>query len=135
MARDRLNRSAKGPGQRQLRVSELLRKALADVFLRVGVEDPALSGVVITVSEITVSPDLRQATAFIMPLGGGSQADVVAALERHKKFLRGEVAKRVSLKFMPAIGFKLDETFDESDRIGSLLRTPKVARDIGPDQS
>ncbi len=135
MARDRVNRSAKGPGQRQLRVSELLRKALADVFLRSGVEDPALSGVVLTVTEVTVSPDLRQATAFVMPLGGQSQSDVVDALGRHRKFVRGEVARRVSLKFMPEISFKLDDSFDESERIDSLLRSPKVARDVGSDQS
>lgn len=134
MARERPNRSRNEPGQRQLRVSELLRKALADVFLRVGVEDAALNGVVITVCEVTVSPDLRQATAFVMPLGGGSQTDVVAALERHKKFVRGEVSKRVSLKFMPAIGFKLDTSFNESEHIDTLLRSPKVARDVGPDR-
>ena len=116
-----------------MRVSELLRKGLADVFLRSGIEDPLLTGVTLTVSEVTVSPDLRQATAFVMPLGGEGAGDVIAALERHKKFVRGELSRRVSLKYMPALSFKLDATFDESERIDELLRSPQVAQDVGPD--
>lgn len=124
------NRPHNEPGQRQLRVGEMLRKALSDVLLRSPVEDPDLSGVTVTVSEVSVSPDLRQATAFIMPLGGAEQNRVVEALERHRKFVRGELARRVTLKYMPSLTFKLDETFDEADRIESLLRSPKVAQDI-----
>ena len=127
-------RSHKQPGQRQLRVSELLRKGLADVFLRAGIEDPDLEGLTLTVSEVSVSPDLKQATAFVMPLGGEGAGGVVAALERHKKYVRGELGKRVSLKFMPALTFKLDATFDESERIDELLRSPQVSRDIGADR-
>jgi len=127
------SRSHKPPGQRQLRVSEMLRKALAEVFLRTSIDDPDLAGMTLTVSEVGVSPDLRQATAFVMPLGGGSGArGAVAALERHKKFLRGELARRVSLKFMPSLTFKLDETFEEVERIDELLRSPKVSQDLEP---
>ncbi len=123
-------RSHSEQGQRQLRVGEMLRKALSDVLIRAPVEDPDLSGVTVTVSQVTVSPDLRHATAFIMPLGGSEQNRVVAALERHRKFVRGELAKRVTLKYMPTMTFELDETFDEAERIERLLRSPKVAQDI-----
>jgi ribosome-binding factor A len=124
------NRPRSEQGQRQLRVGEMLRKALSDVLIRAPVEDPDLSGVTVTVSQVTLSPDLRQATAFVMPLGGSDQSQVVAALERHRKFVRGELAKRVTLKYMPTMTFKLDETFDEVERIERLLRSPKVAQDI-----
>ena len=124
-------RSYKQPGQRQLRVSELLRKALSDVFLRAPIEDPDLDQCTITVSEVTISPDLRQATAFVMPSGGANNSKILAALERHKKFVRGELSKRITLKYMPSVAFELDETFDEVERIEQLLRSSKVAQDIG----
>ena len=123
-------RSHSEQGQRQLRVGEMLRKALCEVLIRVPVDDPDLDGVTVTVSQVTLSPDLRHATAFIMPLGGGDQSPVVKALERHRKFIRGELARRVSLKYMPTVTFRLDETFDEAARIERLLRSPKVAQDI-----
>jgi len=123
-------RSHSEQGQRQLRVGEMLRKALSDVLVRTPVEDPDLSGVTVTVSQVTLSPDLRQATAFVMPLGGSEQNRVVAALDRHRKFVRGELAKQVTLRYMPTMTFKLDETFDEAERIERLLRSPKVAQDI-----
>jgi len=123
-------RSHSEQGQRQLRVGETLRKALSEVLMRAPVEDPDLSGVTVTVSQVTMSPDLRHATAFVMPLGGSEQNQVVAALERHRKFIRGELARRVTLKYMPTMTFKLDETFDEAERIERLLRSPKVAQDI-----
>jgi len=123
-------RSHSEQGQRQLRVGETLRKALSDVLVRAPVEDPDLSGVTVTVSQVTLSPDLRHATAFVMPLGGSEQSKVVAALERHRKFVRGELSRRVNLKYMPTMTFKLDETFDEAERIERLLRSPKVAQDI-----
>ena len=87
----------------------------------------------ITVPEVRMSPDLRLATAYVMPLGGKDTKDVLAALERNKKFLRGEVAHRVSLKFAPELRFMLDERFDEAERINKLLRTPAVKRDLTGD--
>jgi len=125
----RLQQSA-GPGQRQLRAGELVRHALAEVLSRGEVHDPVIQGHMITVPEVRMSPDLRQATAYVMPLGGRDAKDVLAALDRNKKFLRGEVARRVNLKFAPEIRFRLDERFDEAERIEKLLRTPQVQRDL-----
>lgn len=119
-----------GASQRQLRVSELVRHALSDILAQGGVHDPALEGRIVTVPEVRMSPDLKLATIYVMPLGGEGLADVVAALERNKKFLRGEVAHRVNLKFAPDLRFRVDEQFDEAERIEKLLRTPAVQRDI-----
>lgn len=118
------------PSQRQLRVSELLRKGLSEVFLRADIADPDLEGAVITVSEVRVSPDLRNATAFVVPLGGERQEAVVAALARNRRYLRGELARRVTLKYMPDLVFRLDDTFDRTDRLEALLRSGKVSRDL-----
>ena len=119
-----------GPSQRALRAGELVRHALAEVLSRGEVHDPVIQGHMITVPEVRMSPDLRQATAYVMPLGGRDAKDVLAALDRNKKFLRGEVARRVNLKFAPEIRFRLDERFDEAERIEKLLRTPQVQRDL-----
>jgi ribosome-binding factor A len=119
-----------GPSLRQLRAGELVRHALAEVLSRGEVHDPVIQGHMITVPEVRMSPDLRQATAYVMPLGGRDEKEVLAALERNKKFLRGEVARRVNLKFAPEIRFRLDERFDEAERIEKLLRTPEVQRDL-----
>lgn len=116
---------SKAPSQRQLRVGEELRHALAEVIGRGELRDPALSGVSITVSEVRASPDLRNATAFVMPLGGGDTADVLAALNRAAAFLRGRVARIVRLKYAPAFRFEADITFDEVSRIDALLRDAK----------
>lgn len=120
----------KGPSQRQLRVGEALRKALSEVFLRGEITDSDLAGAMITVSEVRASPDLQNATVYVLPLGGDKQEKVVAALKRHKKFVRGEVARRVSLRHMPELVFELDATFEQSDRMDALLRSPRVAQDI-----
>ncbi|MEC9367656.1 MAG: 30S ribosome-binding factor RbfA [Pseudomonadota bacterium] len=123
--------SASGPSQRQLRVGEMLRKALSEVFIRVEIADPELAGAVITVTEVRATPDLRQATAFVMPLGGGAgQQQVVDALDRHRRFIRGEVARRVELKYIPDIRFRLDGSFDEADHVDAVLRSARVARDL-----
>ncbi len=124
-------KSAREPSQRQLRVSEVLRKALAEIFLCTELADPDLRGVPITVSEVRVSPDLRNATAYVLPLGGSNAEEVLAALRRSQRFLRGEVARRISLKFMPALVFEPDPSFDQSDRVDAILRSPKVAQDLG----
>ncbi len=115
--------SGKAPSQRQLRVGEELRHALAEVFGRGELRDPALSGLSITVSEVRVSPDLRNATAYVMPLGGGDTAEVLAALGRATPFLRGRVGHMVRLKHTPAFRFEADTTYDEASRIDALLRS------------
>jgi ribosome-binding factor A len=122
--------SKSSPSQRQLRAGELVRHALAEIFSRGEVHDPVLGTHMITVPEVRMSPDLRQATIYVMPLGGRDEKDVLAALERNKKFLRGEIARRVNLKFAPDIRFRMDERFDEAERIQKLLRTPAVQRDL-----
>ena len=122
--------SASGGSQRQLRVGELVRHALADILAQGSVHDADLEGHIITVPEVRMSPDLRLATIYVMPLGGHDVGEVVAALDRNKKFLRGEIAHRVNLKFAPEIRFRVDERFDEAERIEKILRTPEVRRDL-----
>jgi len=109
--------SASGGSQRQLRVGELVRHALADILAHGSVHDPDLEGHIITVPEVRMSPDLRLATIYVMPLGGRDTELVLSALERNKKYLRGEIAHRVNLKFAPEIRFRVDERFDEAARI------------------
>jgi ribosome-binding factor A len=124
--------SAPAGSQRQLRVGETVRHAVADILSHGSVHDPDLEGHIITVPEVRMSPDLKLATIYVMPLGGRDADVVIAALERNKKFLRGEVARRVNLKFAPDVRFRVDERFDEAERIEKLLRTPAVQRDIAP---
>jgi ribosome-binding factor A len=119
------------PTQRQLKVNELLRKTLSDIFLRAGIEDPELRDVSVTVTEVRVSPDLRNATVFVFPRGAADQDRAVRALQRHQRFLRGELARAVSLKFTPSLGFRLDESFARAERLDEILRSPRVARDLG----
>jgi len=125
--------SAPGGSQRQLRVGETVRHAVADILAHGDVHDPDLEGHIITVPEVRMSPDLKLATVYVMPLGGRDTEIVIAALDRNKKFLRGEIAHRVNLKFAPDIRFRVDERFDEAERIEKLLRTPAVQRDLAPD--
>ncbi|GJL99969.1 MAG: ribosome-binding factor A [Methyloligella sp.] len=124
-------RAKKGPSQRQLRVAENLRHELSQIFTRIDIRDEDLLDVIITVSEIRTSPDMRQATVYVMPLGGKNKDIVVEALSRHRKFLRGELSRKVTLKYMPELHFRLDETFDESGRISDVLNSKKVAQDLG----
>jgi ribosome-binding factor A len=125
--------SATGGSQRQLRVGETVRHALAEILAHGTVHDPDLEGHIITVPEVRMSPDLKLATIYVMPLGGRDTDVVIAALERNKKFLRGEIAHRINLKFAPDIRFRSDDRFDEAERIEKLLRTPAVRRDLAPD--
>jgi ribosome-binding factor A len=99
------------------------------------VHDPVIEGHLITVPEVSMSPDLRLATIYVMPLGGKDEKVVLAALERNKKYLRGEIAHRVNLKFAPDIRFRADERFDEAERIEKILRTPEVRRDLESKES
>jgi ribosome-binding factor A len=130
MARHQHRDQSGSASQRQLRVGELVRHALADMLSRGEVHDPVLEGHMITVPEVRMTADLRLATIYVMPLGGRDQNEVLAALERNKRFLRGEIAHRVNLKFAPDIRFRIDERFDEAERIEKLLRTPAVQRDL-----
>jgi ribosome-binding factor A len=123
--------SGKPPSQRQLRVGELIRHTLADILQRGEVHDPDLEGTVITVSEVRMTPDLRVATVFVMPLGGRKADAVVAAFERNRRFLRGEIAHRVNLRVAPDLRFLLDASFAEGDHIDALLASPAVKRDLG----
>src|SRR3954452_12872640 len=125
--------SASGGSQRQLRVGEQVRHAIAEILAQGSVHDEDLEGHIITVSEVRMSPDLKLATVYVMPLGGKDTEIVLAALARNKKFLRGEVAHRVNLKFAPDLRFRVDDRFDEAERIEKLLRTPAVQRDLKPD--
>jgi ribosome-binding factor A len=122
--------SAKPPSQRQLKVGELIRHALADIFFRGEVIDEVLSRHSITVPEVRMSPDLKLATVYVLTLGGGEVDEAVTHLNKHKRFLRGEVAKRISMRFMPELRFRVDTSFEASRRIDELLASPKVARDL-----
>ena len=124
MARHQHRDQSPGGSQRQLRVGELIRHELADMLSRGDMHDPVIEGHMITVPEVRMTPDLRLATIYVMPLGGRDNEDVLEALERNKRYMRGEIARRVNLKFAPEIRFRVDERFDEAERIEKLLRTP-----------
>jgi len=125
------DRSAnKGPSQRQLRVGEMLRHALSDVLRRGELRDPDLAGVSVTITQVKPSPDMRYATIFCEPLGGKNAKTVIAALNRHKGFLRGETGRLIALKFTPELRFLEDESFAEAQKIETLLKSSRVARDL-----
>lgn len=119
-----------GPSQRQLRVAELIRHALSEMLTRGEIHDDVLAAHVVTVPEVRMSPDLRLATIYVMPLGGKDTDAVLGALERNRRYIRGEIAEAVNLKFAPDIRFLADETFEEADRIEQLLASDKVRRDL-----
>ena len=133
MPRHHQKNSSPGGSQRPLRVGETVRHAVAEILAQGNVHDVDLEGHIITVPEVRMSPDLKLATIYVMPLGGRDTELVIAALERNKKFLRGELAQRVNLKFAPDIRFRADDRFDEAERIEKLLRTPAVQKDLAPD--
>ena len=123
----------RAPGQRQLRVGEEIRHLLAELLERGNMRDPDLRDATITVTSVDISPDLRNATAYVMPLGGGDQERLLAALRRAAPWFRGRVSEKAGLRSAPEIRFDIDRTFDEADKIGALLRRPDVARDIKDD--
>ncbi|MCF6199968.1 MAG: 30S ribosome-binding factor RbfA [Hyphomicrobiaceae bacterium] len=123
-------RDGTGPRKRQLRVGESRRHGLAELLLRVEVDDEVLKDVPLTVSEVRPSPDLRQITVFVAPLGRDNREEIVEALNRHKSYIRGQLSPKVTLKYMPELKFKLDRSFDEYEKISDLLHTPKVAQDL-----
>ncbi len=125
-----------GPSQRQLRAGELIRHALVEVLREEELQDEAMSGVSVTVTEVRMSPDLRHANVFIEPLGGGGQAAlVVAALNRHARFLRGRLGHGIEMKFTPELKFLHDESFDAAERMARLFDNPRVREDLAkPDE-
>ncbi len=120
----------KPPTQRQLRVGEEIRHVLADIFMRGECYDPDVNATPITVSEVRISPDLKNATAYFMPLGGLNRDKVLAGLIRNAPILRKLVSDRMNLRYAPRISFRLDNSFDEAHRIDLLLKKPEVARDL-----
>jgi ribosome-binding factor A len=119
-----------GPSQRQLRVGELLRHALADVLRRGDIRDADLVGVSVTVTQVIPSPDMRHATVFCEPLGGKNVVPVIAALNRHKGYLRGEMGRLIAIKFTPELRFVEDTSFAEAEKIETLLKSARVAKDL-----
>ncbi|WP_027838289.1 30S ribosome-binding factor RbfA [Pyruvatibacter mobilis] len=122
---------SRGPSQRQLRVGELVRHVLSELLARGDVHDPVLETTIVTVTEVRTSPDLRHARVAIEPLGGQNEKEVLAALNRNRKYLRGELGKRMTSKYTPDLAFEIDESFAEGSRIDAILRSPTVARDTG----
>lgn len=126
----RKKKSSSAPGQRQLRVGEEIRHALTEIVARDHLDDPDLRGRMVTVTQVSVSPDLRNATAFVTPFGGGEADKLVAALNRAQGYFRRELVRLVKLQFAPAIRFRADQTFEQASRIERLLHDPVVARDL-----
>ncbi|OYD86182.1 ribosome-binding factor A [Azospirillum brasilense] len=123
--------AGKPPSQRQLRVGEEIRHALAELFRRGDFHDPELAELNVTVTEVRISPDLRNATAFVTPLGGGPMDETLSALRRAAPFLRGQIARAINLRHAPTLSFEADTSFDYAGRIDAILHSPAVARDVG----
>jgi ribosome-binding factor A len=119
-----------GPSQRQLRVGELIRRTLSDVLMQGDVHDPELNGMSITVSEVRTSPDLKIATVYVLPLGGGRREEAIKALARNKGELRRQITKQMNLKYAPDLRFVIDETFDKMDETRALFQQDKVRQDL-----
>jgi ribosome-binding factor A len=123
-----------GPSQRQLRVGEMLRHAISEIFYRNEIRDPDLDGVSVTVTQVKPSGDMRHATVFVEPLGGKNADKIVAALNRHARYIRGEMGHRITLKFTPDLRFVEDHSFAEAQKIEDILRSEKVRRDLAAGQ-
>ena len=130
MRRRQHHHEKEGPSQRQLRVGDELRHALAQILGRHELRDPALQDVTVTVTEVRMSPDLKNATVFVMPLGGAHVPEVMEGLRRSAGFLKGAVAREVTLRFAPNLGFALDTSFEHASHIDQLRHRPDVARDL-----
>jgi ribosome-binding factor A len=129
MAKNKFN-DGPGPSQRQLRVGELIRRTLSDVLMRGDIHDPDLNRLSVTVGEVRTSPDLKIATAYVMPLGGSGQGEVIELLARNKAELRRIIGRKAGLKFTPDLRFRLDETFDQIDETRRLFAQDEVRRDV-----
>lgn len=122
--------AASAPSQRMLRVGELIRHKLSEMLIRGEIHDDTIASHVITISEVRLSPDMKLATVYVMPLGGKDIRPVITALENHKRYIRGELAHAVNLKYAPDIRFREDESFEEATRIDRLLDSERVRRDV-----
>jgi ribosome-binding factor A len=122
--------SAKGPSQRMLRIGELIRHKIAEMLIRGDIHDDVIAGHSITIPEVRISPDMKIATVYVMPLGGKDVKPVIDALTRHKKYIRTQVAQTLNLRYAPDLRFREDETFEEATRIDRLLDSPKVRQDV-----
>lgn len=129
-----MNSTEETQSVRLLRVGERTRHVLSEILSRGDVHDDVLAKHMISVTEVRMSPDLKHATVFVKPLLGGNEDQVLAALKRNVRYLRGEVAKRVNTKYAASLKFLLDESFDEGGKIDALLRDPKVAQDLGEEE-
>jgi ribosome-binding factor A len=129
----RKNNANTGPTQRQLRVGEMLRHALAEILRRGDIRDPDLAGISVTITQVKPSPDMRHATVFCEPLGGKNAKDVIAALNKHKGFLRGELGHLITTKFTPDLRFVEDESFAEAQKIETILKSSRVQQDLKAD--
>lgn len=132
MAKKRFSES-KGPSQRQLRAGELVRHALVDILARQELRDPDLEGVIVSVTEVRPSPDLRQAKVYVSPLGAGDAKELATALNRCKGFLRGRLGREIDMKFTPELHFHADTSFDTASHVDSLLSRPQVKQDLEAD--
>ncbi|CAN1723253.1 Ribosome-binding factor A [Hyphomicrobium sp. 1Nfss2.1] len=133
MTRSKKTGGSAPPSQRQLRIGELVRHKLAEMLARGEIHDDIIASHVITVPEVRLSPDLKLATAYIVTLGDADTDAVLKALDRNKRFIRGEIAQAVNLKFAPDLRFRRDETFEEASRIDALLASQKVRQDVDKD--
>ena len=129
MAKNKFNDNS-GPSQRQLRVGELIRRALSEILMQGIIHDPDLNRISVTVSEVSASPDLKIATAYVCPLGGEGGEDLIALLAKNKSEIRRSIAKKLTLKYTPDLRFRLDETFDRMDETRRLFSQENIKRDL-----
>ena len=129
MAKNKFNESL-GPSQRQLRVGELIRRALSEILMQGIIHDPDLNRISVTVSEVTASPDLKIATAYVCPLGGQGGEDLIALLAKNKSEIRRSISKKLTLKYTPDLRFRIDETFDRMDDTRRLFSQENIKRDL-----
>ena len=129
MAKNKFNDNS-GPSQRQLRVGELIRRALSEILMQGIIHDPDLNRISVTVSEVTASPDLKIATAYVCPLGGQGGKDLIALLAKNKSEIRRSISKKLTLKFTPDLRFRIDETFDRMDETRRLFSQENIKRDL-----
>ena len=129
MAKNKFNHGT-GPSQRQLRVGELIRRALSDILMQGTIHDPDLNRISVTVSEVTASPDLKIATAYVCPLGGEGGEDLIALLAKNKSEIRRSISKKLTLKYTPDLRFRIDETFDRMDETRRLFNQESIRRDL-----
>ena len=129
MAKNKFNESL-GPSQRQLRVGELIRRALSEILMQGIIHDPDLNRISVTVSEVTTSPDLKIATAYVCPLGGQGGEDLIALLAKNKSEIRRSISKKLTLKYTPDLRFRIDETFDRMDETRRLFSQENIKRDL-----